>query len=58
MAYHDMTNESLAKEIGTSHVMISNWRNGKAEPSLDYLNKLIAFFKLEDTSKLLETDNV
>lgn len=35
-----MTQEDLAKAVGTSQVAISYWENGQTEPNFEYLKRL------------------
>ena len=47
------TNPVLAKEIGVSHVLISDWKNGKSIPSLTNIEKIMKIFKIERIDDIL-----
>ena len=48
MAENGFTNEKLSQVLDISHVYISDFRNGKRQPSIDIVNKMIEVFKLEN----------
>ena len=52
MAENGFTNFSLAKEVGISPSYISEYKNGKRQPSVDIVNKMIKIFNLQDHSIL------
>lgn len=54
MAEHGYTNESLSKKIGISHVYISEFKNGKRQPSIELINKMVKVFKLKNYTILIK----
>ena len=40
-----MTQEQLARAIGTTTVSVNRWENGKTPPRMTFMLKLITFFK-------------
>ena len=48
MAEHQYTNHVMSKMTGIAYSYISEFRNGKRQPSLKSVNKLIKVFDIED----------
>ena len=53
-----MTNSEVAREIGTSHAIISYWKNGKRIPKVDKIiliaklfNKPVDYFYVDENEK-------
>lgn len=51
---NEYTDQMVVKKSELSRTVISDWRRGKANPSIDAIIKLAAFFQVSTTIYLLE----
>ncbi len=54
MAEHGQTNKSLSEALGISHIYVSEYKNGKRQPTIEILNKMIKIFRLKDYNIFFE----
>jgi len=56
MSRHEIGNNRLAKELGVSSGLVSEWCSGVKKPAYDNLRKLADFFKVPADHLLGKTD--
>ncbi len=54
MAKYGYTNESLSQALEISHIYVSEYRNGKRQPNINIVNKMIQLFHLENYNILFK----